>query len=87
MPRQEVKYVPIPKPVPVGVPEPIDQPYAVHIDKPYPVPVDQPIAKPYIKKIIQPVIHKKTIHQSLVSHLEHEPSHQPFGGLDYNIKK
>ena len=56
-------------------------------DQPYPVKVDRPIAKPYISKVIQPVIHKKTIVQSHISHIEHEPPQQPYGALDYNIKK
>ncbi|KAH9397098.1 hypothetical protein TYRP_003404 [Tyrophagus putrescentiae] len=87
MPKAEVKYVPILHPVPVPEPIPVDKPYPVPYDQPYPVKVDRPIAKPYISKVIQPVIHKKTIVQSHISHIEHEPPQQPYGALDYNIKK
>lgn len=68
MPHQEIKYFPVPEPVPVYKPVPVEKPYPVPVDKPYPVKIDHPVPEPYVAKVVQPIIHKQAIIKSHVTH-------------------
>ncbi|OTF69165.1 hypothetical protein BLA29_005162 [Euroglyphus maynei] len=89
MPHQEIKYFPVPEPVPVYKPVPVEKPYPVPVDKPYPVKIDRPVPEPYVAKVVQPIIHKQAIIKSHVTHQTYEMPypHHHYHHSSYNNKK